>query len=94
MADIDNYSPVHPLMEFLQNMLVYWEWYGGPLLRMVRKWGLAIALDYMKAEDLQVRRVLDHACGYRSRSIPELLRVWPYRSRSVTELCVSRVVFV
>mmetsp|Transcript_41349 Transcript_41349/g.95486 ORF Transcript_41349/g.95486 Transcript_41349/m.95486 type:complete len:558 (+) Transcript_41349:167-1840(+) len=57
VADIDNYSPVHPLMEFLQNMLVYWEWFGGPLLRMVRKWGLSIALDYMKAEDLQTNFV-------------------------------------
>ena len=59
VADIDNYSPVHPLMAFLQDLLRnVWERSGGfGLLRRLRGAGLAFAKDYMAAEDLQTNFV-------------------------------------
>ena len=43
IAPMDNYSPIHPLMSFLQDCLVYWEAYGGPLRRFLRHYGLNFA---------------------------------------------------
>ena len=57
VADIDNYSPIHPLMTLAQRALAVWEAYGGPLLRLLRRRGLAFAAEYMHAEDLQTNFV-------------------------------------
>ena len=57
IADIDNYSPVHPLMIFAQKALVVWEDWGGAAKRALRKRGMAFALEYMHAEDAQTNYV-------------------------------------
>ena len=72
VADIDNYSPIHPVMVLGNAVLGLWEKYGGPLLRRVRAGGLAFAIDYMHAEDEQtnyvcigpVNKVLNMLCAY------------------------------
>jgi farnesyl-diphosphate farnesyltransferase len=56
-ASTDNYSPVHPLMRYLQNVLVYWEWYGGPLLRWLRAKAFPFVEEYMHAEDEQTNYI-------------------------------------
>jgi len=94
VTEIDNYSPLHPLMRVLNGVLRQWESYGGPLRRWLRVRGLAFSLEYMAAEDLQtnfvcigpVNKVLNmlsayHAAGG-SSDTPEfqkhLLRVADY----------------
>ncbi len=57
VADIDNYSPVHPLMRLANGVLRLWESYGGPLRDATRSRGLAFAARYMHAEDLQTNYV-------------------------------------
>ena len=57
VADLDNYSPVHPVMKVGNAVLDVWEAWGGPLLRFVRRRGLAFAAEYMAAEDLQTNFV-------------------------------------
>ena len=53
VAEIDNYSPIHPLMTAAQRALSVWEACGGAALRFLRGRGLAFAVEYMHAEDLQ-----------------------------------------
>ena len=57
VADIDNYSPIHPLMQFGNAFLAKWEAHGGWLLKLVRNRGLAFASEYMAAEDAQTNYV-------------------------------------
>lgn len=72
VADVDNYSPVHPIMKAANALLDFWEGHGGALLRAVRRRGLEFALDYMHAEDEQtnyvcigpVNKVLNMLCLY------------------------------
>ena len=72
VADIDNYSPIHPVMRLANRVLNLWEGWGGPLLRKVRRSGLAFAIDYMHAEDEQtnyvdigpVNKVLNMLCAF------------------------------
>jgi squalene/oxidosqualene cyclase-like protein len=53
IAECDNYSPIPTTMKVLNNLLVIWEKYGGPLRKFVRNKGLAYGREYMHAEDLQ-----------------------------------------
>ena len=94
VAEIDNYSPIHPLMVVANSVLGVWERHGGALLRAVRRRGLAFAIDYMSAEDAQtnfvcigpVNKVLNmlsayHAAGRDSSCVPfqkHILRVPDY----------------
>jgi len=57
VAEIDNYSPIHPVMVLGNAVLRVWEAWGGCLRRLVRARGLAFALDYMHAEDEQTNYV-------------------------------------
>ena len=57
VADIDNYSGIHPVMHLANAILRVWERFGGPVLHAVRKAGVAFALDYMGAEDEQTNYV-------------------------------------
>ena len=57
VAEIDNYSPIHPLMTVAQRVLNVWEACGGAALRFVRRRGLAFAVEYMHAEDQQTNFV-------------------------------------
>lgn len=57
VAEIDNYSPIHPLMTVAQRVLNVWEASGGAALRFLRRRGLAFAVEYMHAEDLQTNFV-------------------------------------
>eukprot|EP00931_Biecheleriopsis_adriatica_P040301 TRINITY_DN23091_c0_g1_i2.p1 TRINITY_DN23091_c0_g1~~TRINITY_DN23091_c0_g1_i2.p1 ORF type:complete len:844 (+),score=162.66 TRINITY_DN23091_c0_g1_i2:67-2532(+) len=51
VADIDNYSPIHPLMRFLQNCLLVYERLGP--WRWLRDISSRFALEYMHSEDLE-----------------------------------------
>jgi len=51
VAEIDNYSPLHPLMRLLQNLLLVYEKLGP--LRFLRERSVNFALEYMHAEDLE-----------------------------------------
>uniref|UniRef100_A0A7S2U1C0 Terpene cyclase/mutase family member n=1 Tax=Lotharella oceanica TaxID=641309 RepID=A0A7S2U1C0_9EUKA len=72
VAPMDNYSPKPWTMRYAQDLLAYWERYGGGLLRMVRHWGMDYCIDYMAAEDLQtnficigpVNKVLNMLCAW------------------------------
>ena len=57
VAEIDNYSPIHPVMRLANAVLRVWEHWGGPLRRALRRRGLAFALDYMRAESEQTNYV-------------------------------------
>ncbi|KAL1514656.1 hypothetical protein AB1Y20_003746 [Prymnesium parvum] len=57
VADIDNYSPLHPVMKVANALLHVWEDWGGPLRRALRAKGLHFALEYMHAEDEQTNYV-------------------------------------
>lgn len=57
VAEIDNYSPMHPVMHVANAVLRLWESCGGSLMRALRRRGLAFALDYMAAEDNQTNYV-------------------------------------
>jgi hypothetical protein len=58
VADVDNYSPMHPLMAVSQTLLRHtWERFGGWAMRSLRKRGLEYAVEYMHAEDLQTNFV-------------------------------------
>ena len=70
VAEIDNYSPIHPLMTVAQRVLNVWEACGGVARGFLRRRGLAFAVEYMHAEDLQtnfidigpVNKVLNMQC--------------------------------
>ena len=72
VAPMDNYSPKPVTMTIAQDVLAYWERWGGPLRRLVRGWGLDFAIKYMAAEDAQtnyvdigpVNKVLNMLCAY------------------------------
>jgi len=55
VADMDNYSPIPKIMEFLQNSLACYENWSifQPFKNYVRAKGLKFAFEYMAAEDLQ-----------------------------------------
>jgi squalene/oxidosqualene cyclase-like protein len=53
VAEIDNYSPVHPLMKAANAFLGVYEHWAGGFKRWVRARGLAFAIEYIGAEDLQ-----------------------------------------
>ena len=55
VADIDNYSPITWLMRTAHNVLAWYEWAGG--CRCLRSRGLAFAIDYIRAEDIQTNFV-------------------------------------
>lgn len=58
VADIDNYSPVHPIMSTAQTLLRHvWERFGGSLMKSLRRKGVAYSLEYMRAEDVQTNFV-------------------------------------
>jgi len=57
VAEVDNYSPVHPVMVLGNKVLAMWEAYGGSIKDMLRARGLAFAIDYMAAEDAQTNYV-------------------------------------
>ena len=59
VAPIDDYSPITLLMRCAHNVLAWYEWaFGGSECKNpLRRAGLAFALDYMKAEDLQTNFV-------------------------------------
>ena len=57
VADIDNYSPTHPVMKLGNWALNLWEAFGGGLRRVLRSRGLAFVRDYMHAEDEQTNYV-------------------------------------
>jgi hypothetical protein len=91
VADVDNYSPVNPLMLISQNFLRnVWEAVGGPVLRFYRTKGLHFAAAYMDAEDLQtnfvdigpVNKALNMCCCYargkKEQFAKHLLRVPDY----------------
>lgn len=91
VADIDNYSPVNPLMYasqwFLRNV---WETFGGSTLASLRERGLKYSAAYMDAEDLQtnfvdigpVNKALNmlccHARGEKDKFEQHVLRVPDY----------------
>jgi squalene cyclase len=54
-ADIDNYSPLNPVMGFLQDCLSYYEYFlpSIPFLVSLRKKSLDYVMDYIHAEDIQ-----------------------------------------
>lgn len=51
VADIDNYSPIHPAMRLLQDLLLIYERWGP--VRFLRERSMKFALKYMHAEDLE-----------------------------------------
>lgn len=51
VADIDNYSPLHPFMRLLQEALLLYERFGP--IRWLRKRSTDFAFDYIKSEDLE-----------------------------------------
>jgi len=53
VAPMDNYSPKPYTMVLAQDLLSYWERYGGILRDIPRRWGLEYTAGYMAAEDLQ-----------------------------------------
>lgn len=54
VAEIDNYSPVHPLMKLANGALAVYERHAPSALRdWVRARGLRFAIEYIGAEDLQ-----------------------------------------
>ena len=59
VAPIDNYSPITIIMRCAHNALSWYEWaFGGPeSYNPLRRAGLAFALEYMRAEDLQTNFV-------------------------------------
>jgi len=58
VADIDNYSPVHPVMSVAQTLIRHtWERFGGALMRKLRRSGVKYCLEYMQAEDVQTNFV-------------------------------------
>lgn len=57
VSEIDNYSPVHPVMKVANKVLDVWESYGGLLKRKLRARGVAFALEYMHAEDEQTNYI-------------------------------------
>jgi squalene/oxidosqualene cyclase-like protein len=58
VADIDNYSPVHPIMSYGQSLIRNtWERFGGGLMRSLRRSGVRYCLEYMQAEDIQTNFV-------------------------------------
>jgi squalene/oxidosqualene cyclase-like protein len=73
-ADIDNYSPLNPVMGFLQNCLSYYEYFlpSIPFLVNMRKRSLAYVMSYIHAEDIQtnfvdigpVNKALNMLCVY------------------------------
>lgn len=50
-ADIDNYSPIHPVMRLMQDVLLVYERLGP--WQWLRKVSCDFALEYMHAEDLE-----------------------------------------
>lgn len=73
-ADIDNYSPLNPVMRFLQDCLSYYEYFLPyvPFLVNMRKQSLEYVMDYIHAEDSQtnfvdigpVNKALNMLCVY------------------------------
>ena len=56
-AEIDQYSPLAPVMKLAQDFLSIYEYYLPYLpkfIRQIRDRGLAFAIDYIHAEDIQV----------------------------------------
>lgn len=55
VSPLDNYSPIHPLMTTLHNVLVYYERALPkiPFLKQAREKALLYAMNYMRAEDEQ-----------------------------------------
>ncbi|CAK9018165.1 unnamed protein product [Durusdinium trenchii] len=51
VADIDNYSPIHPFMRVLQEALLLYERFGP--WKWLRKISSDFALEYMQSEDLE-----------------------------------------
>ena len=47
VAEVDNYSPIHPVMKTLHNLLSVWERYGGFVRRTLRNRGLDFAYKYV-----------------------------------------------
>jgi squalene/oxidosqualene cyclase-like protein len=78
VADIDNYSPIPPIMKLAQNLMARYETWSifRPFRDYVRRYGLLFCLDYMKAEDLltnfinlgPVDKVLHMVCMYHAAS--------------------------
>ena len=58
-ADIDNYSPLNPVMGFLQDCLSYYEYFlpSIPFLVNMRKRSLEYVMNYIHAEDIQTNFV-------------------------------------
>lgn len=73
-ADIDNYSPLNPVMGFLQDCLSYYEYVLPcvPFLANMRKRSLRYVMEYIHAEDYQtnfvdigpVNKALNMLCVY------------------------------
>jgi squalene/oxidosqualene cyclase-like protein len=57
VADIDNYSPIHPVMRLANAALRIWENWGGPLRDALRARGMRFAAEYMAAEEEQTNYV-------------------------------------
>jgi squalene/oxidosqualene cyclase-like protein len=55
VAPMDDYSPIHPVMRFAQNVLAWYELSSivRPLREWVRSLGIRFCAEYMAAEDLQ-----------------------------------------
>ena len=78
VADLDNYSQIPLIMEFLQNVLARYETWSifQPFKNYVRKFGLEFSINYMRAEDLQtnfidigpVNKVLNMLSAYHGKS--------------------------
>ena len=68
VAEIDNYSPVHPAMRAANALLNVWEKWGGPLKRALRRRGLAFAIEYMVP------------AGPLDRRFPSITAQWPLLS--------------
>lgn len=58
-ADIDQYSPLNPVMKIAQDFLSYYEFIlpYSPLLTYMRKRALAFVIEYIHAEDKQTNYV-------------------------------------
>ena len=86
IADMDNYSPIGTFMRKAQDLMMYYETYGGFVKRFLRKRGVRFAMEYIRAEDRQtnfvdigpVNKVYNMLCVFvaegRNNRHPDFLR--------------------